>query len=51
MLNQQCEELRGRINELEEIIKEQNKNQDEPSCVINGGKTKSKKSKKSKKSD
>ena len=50
ILKQQCEELRGRINELEEIIKEQNRNKDEPSCVINGGKTKSKKSNKSKKS-
>ena len=62
ILRQQCQELRTRINELEEIIKEQNRNKDEPSCVINGGKTKSKhtkskytkskhtKSKKSKKS-
>jgi len=50
ILKQQCQELRDRINQLEEIIKEQNRNQNEPRCVINGGKTKSNKSKKSKKS-
>ena len=37
ILTQQCQELRSRINELETKIRNR-----DPSCVINGGKTKSK---------